>query len=287
MQVNKISLIGTSQGGREFEVERLFQSLIGTINFLEVVFIDQSNDNKIENIAKKYKSLVNIILLSSPKVSLSKARNLGLELCSGNIIGFCDDDAFYDYESLLMLSKFEITQNELISVKVIDKSSGKMYGGRTFPKRSKSISFLEIIRYSISVGTFILIHERVQDIVFDERLGAGTYLGGSEETELFFRLKSVNFNTGYNNDIHVYHDNDAPTDISKVDLSAKYYKYALGYGVVLKTFLIKSKFTLALEIANITLRCILGAALMKNKRLYIYRLRGFYRGLLYEDRLNK
>ncbi|MFM5693115.1 glycosyltransferase family 2 protein [Aeromonas caviae] len=287
MHVNKISLIGTSQGGREFEVERLFRSLVGTFNFLEVIFIDQSDDYEIESLVNKYKNKVNIILLNTPKLSLSKARNMGLDICSGNIIGFCDDDAFYDYESLLRLSEFEFTQNELVSVPVIDKSSGKMYGDRAFPKRSKNISFLEIIRCSISVGTFILLHDRTEDIIFDERLGAGTYLGGSEETELFFRLKSGGFITTYNNSIFVYHDNDASIDTSKMDLSAKYYKYALGYGLVLRTFLIKSKFTLALEVINITLRCILGAVLMKNRSIYINRLRGFYRGLLYEGRLNK
>ncbi|ODR83892.1 glycosyltransferase [Shewanella xiamenensis] len=285
MHENKISLIGTSQGGREFEIERLFQSLIGTINFLEVVFIDQSDDNKIENIAKKYKSEVNILLLNSPKVSLSKARNLGLKICSGNIIGFCDDDAFYDYDSILRLSRLKSTQNELVSIPVVDQSSGKMYGGRSFPNTSKNLSFLDIIRYSVSVGTFIILHEQIEDLKFDERLGVGTSWGGSEETELFFRLKGSGFSTKFNNSMFVYHDNDAPIYTSKVDLPVKYHKYALGYGVVLRSFIIKSRLTLVLEVFNITLRCIFGSLFLKDRKLYFYRLRGFYRGLFCEGRL--
>lgn len=283
--MNKISLIGTTLGGRDFEVERLFKSLEGTRHFVELVFVDQSGENNVFLLVQKYQSTVAINYIKSEKVSLSKARNLALKQSTGDVIGFCDDDAFYDYESLLKLSEIEITQNALVSVPVIDKSSGEMYGGRTFPEKCKNISFLEIIRYSLSVGTFILLFEKNENVIFDERLGAGTRLGGSEETELFFRLKSNNFVAKFNASLFVYHDNDASIDISKVDLSAKYYKYALGYGVVLKAFLIRSNFTLTLEVINITLRCVLGSVLLKDRNLYTQRLRGFYRGLFCEGRL--
>jgi glycosyltransferase involved in cell wall biosynthesis len=279
MVKNKISLIGTSQGGREAEIERLFKSLVGSKEFLEIIFVDQSNNSNIKNIVTKYKNKIDIKLIFSEKLSLSKARNLALKNCSGNVIGFCDDDAFYDFEFLENLSLLSYDSNKIVSFPILDKSSMKAYGNRNYPLKNKRMNHLNILRYSLSVGTFVFLHNSIE-ISFNEDFGVGAKFGGSEETELFFRLKSYGFKSEFHNDFGVYHDNDkVEKDENNLDL--KYYLYAQGYAVVIKRYMRASMGLLLIELISTILRSTIGIIVrFKQRDLYIGRLKGFLKGLL-------
>src|SRR5690554_2956853 len=98
--MNKISLIGTTRGGRLAEISRLLTSLdIGMMNEVEIIFVDQSCDASVRGLFEEFRERVTFKLISASPCSLSKARNIGLKQAAGNIIGFCDDDAFYDETS--------------------------------------------------------------------------------------------------------------------------------------------------------------------------------------------
>ena len=130
MNANRITLIGTSQGGRPYEVDRLLKSLIGTTEFLEVIFVDQSDNDEILNITLQYQDKVSITLLKRGKMSLSKARNIAIAYSSGNIISFCDDDAFYDMATLKYLRQYILEKKtEILSSKVIDNTTNSNYAG--------------------------------------------------------------------------------------------------------------------------------------------------------------
>ncbi|MCU7794247.1 glycosyltransferase [Aeromonas veronii] len=285
MHVNKVSLIGTSQGGREVEVERLLQSLIGTNSFLEVVFVDQSNDDKISEIVKKYEKEVSFVLLKSLPISLSKARNIALKHCSGNIIGFCDDDAFYDLATLKYLHQYDIKKRaEILSSKVIDKKSNSSYAGRSFPNKEVIYNRRDILKYCLSVSTFIIAADNSwikENVHFDERLGVGAELGGSEESELILRLVSDDVTVKFIPFMIVYHDNDLTFDNSDIhDLAIKYYKYAVGYGAVIRRFYLQSRFLFTCELLIVSFRCIVGMFLDKKRKMYLYRLFGLWLGFL-------
>lgn len=273
----RVSLIGTSQGGRNPEINRLLKSIneSESKSFLEVVFVDQSDDDQISNIFENYKYTINYKIIKSRKLSLSKARNLALRNCTGDIIGFCDDDAFYSPVFFKKLMSLNIENNCIISVPVIDFQTDTFYANRNFPDKSRKLSYNGIINFSLSVGTFIFKNKN-QFFEFDERLGVGTSLGGSEETELFFRLKYLGYHVIYQPIRGVYHDNDKPTG----NLPEKYRKYAVGYGVVIKKYIFKSHCTLILEVIRLTLKSFAGICLKKNKKLYIFRLIGFWTGLI-------
>lgn len=281
MQKNKISLIGTTQGGREFEIERLLQSLSGSSDFLELIFVDQTPDTQVEEIVAKYKNSVTVKLIKSAKVSLSKARNLALAQATGNIFGFCDDDAFYNFSFLENLSDKEIVRNMLISYPIYDKESNCYYGDRKYPSYKKNISYLDIIKFSSSVGTFIFLKDSVT-LSFNESLGVGAKYGGSEETELFFRAKALGFQCLFESTRGIYHDNDVINGSTLTVLSEKYRMYALGYALVIKKYMRISNFTLMLEVMNIILRSIGGVIISKKSRkLYLSRLNGFLVGLFW------
>lgn len=279
MQKNKISLVGTTQGGREFEVDRLFNSLVGTKDFLEVVFVDQSESSVIEEIVNKYRNTVSITLIKSEKLSLSKARNLALREVSGNIIGFCDDDAFYETSQLEKLCEV-IKYGEGICCKVIDKNTNDNYGNRSYPSKNVSLSYVGVMKNCLSVGVFLAMcnNQAVKsNIYFDERLGVGTELGGSEETELLFRLLKSGFNIKYENDFFVYHDNDDPLKVN--NLPEKYYKYAIGYALIVRKYFFSSYGLLGLEFMRVVFRCLFGLLIPKKRSICMARLKGLMKGL--------
>lgn len=77
----KISLIGTTQGGRDKEIERLLNSIASsTYKNLEIIFIDQTDDIIIEQLFLKHAKNIKYKLVKSNKVPLSTARNQGLKL---------------------------------------------------------------------------------------------------------------------------------------------------------------------------------------------------------------
>lgn len=284
MQKNRISLIGTSQGGRKSEIIRLLDSLsCYKDNNLELIFVDQTNSDELDDIFDLYNSFVNYKLIKSDKCSLSKARNIALKYASGNIVGFCDDDAYYNNELILFLSEYDNSSESIISFPVIDQQSMNFYGNRSFPKKNVTLSYNGILKCCLSVGTFIVFKNDLLkcELSFNERLGVGAEYGGSEETELFLRLKSSGFNICFNPNFHVFHDNDSESKLDDLELAKKYRSYARGYAVVLKKYLLPSRLSLLLEIANISLRSILALFIKSNKTLYSYRLKGFWEGLLF------
>lgn len=284
MKKNKISLIGTSQGGRKDKIIRLLSSLsCYNDNNLELIFVDQTNNDELHEVFTSYNSSVNYKLIKSDKCSLSKARNIALKYASGNVVGFCDDDAYYNSELILFLSEYDDSSESIISFPVIDQQSMKFYGNRNFPKKDTILSYNGILKHCLSVGTFIIFRNDLSkcELGFNERLGVGAEYGGSEETELFLRLKSSGFNVCFNPDFHVFHDNDPESKLDDIELAKKYRSYAKGYAVVLKKYLFPSRLSLLLEIANISFRSIFALFIKSNKKLYSYRLKGFWEGLLF------
>lgn len=284
MQKNNITLIGTSQGGRISEVKRLLDSLCYyNGDNIELIFVDQSDTVELINLFNEYKALLNYKLIKSEKCSLSKARNIAISHASGNIIGFCDDDAFYNPELLMFLTQYEVLNNHIVSFPVVDMQSNGFYGNRNFPKIAINLSYLAMLQICLSVGTFIILKDKnsKQLVSFNERLGVGAEYGGSEESELFFRLKSFGFRVLFNPDYHVFHDNDPISQLENIELAKKYGSYAKGYAVVLKKYLFSSRFSLLVEIVSLSCRCILGLILKRNKMLYFYRLKGFWSGILF------
>jgi glycosyltransferase involved in cell wall biosynthesis len=90
-----ISLIVATLG-RSTEMERFLEHADkqSYCKFEVIVVEDQNSDGRLEDIIKRYESRMAIIhLRCSP--GLSKARNAGIRVSSGEIIAFPDDDCWY------------------------------------------------------------------------------------------------------------------------------------------------------------------------------------------------
>ena len=99
----KISIIVPIYNSEKF-LDKCINSIINqTYNNIEIILVnDGSTDNSL-NICKKFSKLDNrICLINKENGGVSSARNKGLELVSGDYVGFVDSD---DYVSLDMYEK--------------------------------------------------------------------------------------------------------------------------------------------------------------------------------------
>jgi glycosyltransferase involved in cell wall biosynthesis len=281
MSNNKLSIIGTSQGGRIDKIRRLLESLLNFNQPYELIFVDQSLGEEISELFEEYNKKIHYKLIVSSRVSLSKARNIAIASCSGNIVCFCDDDAFYEQELLYYLMSQSITAPVVFTVPVKDYSSGEHYGNRSFPLCDASFNYLSAIKYCLSVSVFIYgsTNEWIKEnVFFDENLGVGAPIGGSEETDLMLSLLGKKVCINYLSSFVVYHDNDYSESDDLEVLKKKYRNYARGYSYVVKKHMVSSRFILLFELMNITLRSLIGVMISKNRILYFNRLVGLFEG---------
>jgi len=216
-------------------------------------------------------------------VPLSYARNVGLKHATGEIVAFPDDDCWYKIGLLQHISEYFTVNTELdcICTNVYDPERGKAYGRRPVGVRKK-IGYTNLFKMPISVGIFIKIEslDRVGRW-FDETMGAGTYLGSGEETELISRLLQAKLKVEYVGDIQVYHP---VPEYLETDCK-KYYSYGLGFGYLNGKLLQSGHTMLLLYFVEILFRSALGAIWNfrkpLNRQLYWKRLQGSAIGFIF------
>lgn len=195
---------------REKEVVAFLNSLLEQLyKDFEVLVVDQNDNNIIKNILEKYSSLKLIYLKS--ELGLSKARNIGLQKATGDIICFPDDDCIYPPMLLKNVKEFfEKNDYDILMGKTIDKETGKVVAGNDNLIEQKLSTF-----FTLGSSTTLFIKNN-QKILFDEKFGLGSIYSSEEENELVFRLLKKGYRGYYNPNIdYVYHP---PSDIDFSDL---------------------------------------------------------------------
>ena len=75
---------------------------------IEIIIIDQSDSDEIKNVCNIYNKKNNpfIIYKRSKNLGLSLNRNFGLQMATGDIVGFPDDDCIYYPDTLNNILSF-------------------------------------------------------------------------------------------------------------------------------------------------------------------------------------
>lgn len=273
----KLSMIMTTQGNREDELKRFLESLKKQKNVkLELILVDQTNDNKVQIILEEIILPCTVKHIKAENMSLSKARNIGLQKASGDIICFPDDDCWYEDNILeKIICKFaKFMYIDIICFNVFDPLTNSYYGkNREKLHGTKKITLFNIFRIPISIGIFIKIKSG-DKLIFDEELGAGCKWGSGEETDLLIRLYNKSYNIMFTNEINIFHPN-AKFDVDEIN---KNYRYGLGFGATIAKAVKESRKNIPLyyEYLNVLIRSILGMIVFihKDKNKYqIYRKR--------------
>ncbi len=204
----------------------------------EIIIIDQSTDNETEvYISKNYGSE---IYEHVEFKGLSKARNRGLELASGDYICLIDDDAYYDSSFLEIAAKYYENGDttHILSGFIFDtESSGPFakYKGK-FNKKSLPLS---MILHTCPSAALIIPTEAFQKCgKFDENLGVGSKYGAGEETDFLLRAIHNGYTVIYIEELSLTHPFPPNESVpSHEQLVAKMENYYMGIGALYKKHL--------------------------------------------------
>lgn len=235
---------------RPLELERLFSSLALDGNYseiLKVIVVDQSNMDVfnqnsvlIHHIFKKRKEL-EVIHINDENTGLSKARNKGLTLITGQgYLCFPDDDCWYPENFFLqMREQFEKTHATFLLTYYREELKD-----RPELRGNYKVTWLNLKKTAFnSVSIFIdLSKVEKKDLYFDENIGAGTSLPYGEDNLFSYRIFSRYGNTRKISDPYVYHPvarNDRQ-DHEKSALASSYVNLHSDLGIFFKTFFLLS-----------------------------------------------
>lgn len=162
---------------------------------------------------------------------LSRARNMGLQVATGDIIVFTDDDIWpestwlqeiykefaADADLHLLGGRVLLAHQNLQPVGIL---TGDQPATLTTPEAGACL-----------IGANIAIRRAVFDTVgnFDVRLGAGQFFSGAEDVEFFYRSIKAGFKLKYAPNVTVYHNHDRVSHEQACNLEFNYGKGEVAY----------------------------------------------------------
>lgn len=220
--------------GRTEELHGFLTSLREqTYRNFELLIVDQNPDDHLWPVLKEYETDFPILHLRTDIQGLSRARNLGLDHVSGDLLAFPDDDCRYPRKLLATVARTFASHHELDGVtgRSVDEG-GETSSGR-FAAKSGPVHKFNVWGRGISYTIFVRT-ESVRGLRFDEELGAGagTVWGSGEETDYLLRLLEGGGRVHYDPSLVVVH----PSLVPPYDARAcrKAHAYGCGMGHLLK-----------------------------------------------------
>ena len=218
--------------GRCDDVGRMLDSLVAqTDTAFEVLIVDQNPDDRLyEHVERGMAAGLTIRHLRLDQPSLSGARNFGIAQAKGQVIGFPDDDCWYEPATVARVrSAFaqKSTTDGVVGCWVeLAASSGDVQAG--------SLSYAEWRRFqgkgASSITLFFRRHlfERLGG--FDERFGVDKWYGAGEETDLILRVLASGARLDYCSPARVHHALSHSSGASLLSLCRTMRKRGRGVG---------------------------------------------------------
>lgn len=228
--------------GRIDPLSRLLASLREqSFQDFEILLADQNPPGYLADLISEFSDLPLRVARISPG-GVSAARNTVMSLITGDIVGFPDDDCYYEPDTLQQVSRFFIEHPEIGGV-----LANWMPPDEEFIIKSNNAV---INRYSAFVRgeTYVQFYRRnvVEKVGgFDPTLGPGTGLpyGCGEDTDYLLRVIDAGIKVRRERSIHTRHP--CP-DLKSFDHS-KIYNYGIGRMFLLK----KHNFNLGFKLITV------------------------------------
>jgi len=220
MKQPAISLIVATLN-RTDELFDLFESLaVQTCQDFEVIVVDQNTDDRIlPYLETAFAMGISITHLRNHPANLSVARNIGLKAATADLIGFPDDDCWYEPDLLeQVVKRFSAADApEGVGVRWEEGDAPAINAYQLTWTRSKV--FRDIPVASITLFLQMKLFDRIGD--FDARLGVGLWFGAAEETDLVLRALQAGALLAYEPSARVHHPVGPPVGGSQGLVAAR------------------------------------------------------------------
>lgn len=227
-----ISLVMCTIGKRE-HLPRLIMSLENQdYTDFELIIVDQSAPGHLADLVELASQRLNVVYVRSAR-GLSRARNVGLEVARGEIVGFPDDDCWYPTGLLSHVKRlFEDPSLAVATGRTVD-AEGRESNGR-FMKHSAPVTRSNVWLSGNSNSVFVRTALARKIGGFDESLGvgSGTDYGSGEETDFLLRAHARGFCIRFFFDLITHHDQvDTAYTLQTLQRAVL---YSRGFGRVLR-----------------------------------------------------
>ena len=238
--------------GRKDDLRNLLNSIVNSkLNIkYEVIVIDQNKD-LIDDIIEEFKNLLPIFNHKVNFIGLSKAKNYGAFVASGNIVCFPDDDAEFCTNTIDIALKYLFEKRaDCVFGKCVDKNTGM----DSICKFETNETFLNLHNFEgrFVEATMFTYTKLIKEYPFDENMGAGTLFGSQEGYDLVYRLLSDGKKLFYSPCIVFYHPNKVNSKSTKDEIKRAFF-YSCGFGYLCKKHNLIKKFKKRFRIIRLTL----------------------------------
>lgn len=273
----RVSLVVATRG-RDRELGELFRSLAAQDGPPpEIIVVDQNGDDRLAPVIEAWRGRLPLRWHRTRRAHANHARNLGLALARGEIVGFPDDDCVFPPGLLARVTAgFAADPSLAVLTGPAASPEGGLGSGRWRAEAGPITAgnvWTSVIEFNLFLGREIALALGG----FDERLGPGTPLGSTEGNDLVLRAVRAGHAARYDPGQRILHPDKRLTPVA-VERAAL---YARGMGFVLRRHAVPARVWLPFMLRP--LGGILLGALRGNRlaaRYYAATLRGRLAGFL-------
>jgi glycosyltransferase involved in cell wall biosynthesis len=198
----------------------------------ELIIVDNNSSDNTKEVIDSFmnKSSLKVKYVIERDQGLSRARNMGIQEASGNIIAFTDDDCIVDRYWITSISK-EFHADESIAgiggrVLLYNKMD-RPVSIRVHEERTILSSTDRILK--LMIGCNIAFARSVFDQIgmFDTDFGAGSRFASTEDLDFLYRVYKKGLKIVYSPDILVHHNHGRRND---EQIKSLMHGYAVGRG---------------------------------------------------------
>ncbi|WP_149535518.1 glycosyltransferase family 2 protein [Siccirubricoccus phaeus] len=230
MTAPRFSLIVATLG-RTQELAELFDSILRQQRTdLEVIVVDQNRDERLTPVINGYADKLPLLRRRSTINNANNARNLGLQLARGEIVGFPDDDCLYPDG---LLNQVDAAFAADPALHLLTGPAASPEGGLGSGRWHDAAGPITPRTVWTSVIEFNLFLRRPAALAlggFDEKLGPGTWFGSAEGNDLVLRALAAGYKPVYAPHQRIIHPDKRLTPVAVARAAA----YGRGLGHVMR-----------------------------------------------------
>lgn len=219
--------------GRTNDLKELLASLdTQTYRNFEVIVVDQNPDDRLVPILEPYTGKFPLLHLRSEERGLSRAKNLGMERASGNIVGFLDDNCQFPPNLLKRVARSlgDHPEWDGLTGRSVDEE-GRDSNGR-FDSEAGPVDKYNAWRRGAAYNIFVRL-DKIRGARFDEEMGpgAGTEWGAGDETDFLLDLVGRGASLFYDPNLIAFHPQPVTCDDEPAMRRAYFYACGASHAV--------------------------------------------------------